>query len=122
MRLLKLFFITLLTLSISIFTVACGDYEISVPTTMDSAISKLENAGYEITVAVALPEGVTEALTAYKSSSDSYEGVIVLWFATGEEAEEYSKGWNDSRYQVKKIFGNMAYYGTEGAIKDFEKA
>ena len=122
MKSLKLFFITLFILSISIFTVACGDGDISVPTTIDSAVSKLENAGYEVTVAVSLPEGVTEALTAYKSSSNGYEGIIVLWFASGEEAEEYSKDWTDSRYQVKKAFGNMAYYGTEGAIKDFEKA
>lgn len=121
MKVFRLILFLLITISFTFLAVACED-PISIPSTKEEAVLKLETAGYEITEITIEEEGVLSAFTAYRENDAGYSGIMVIWFENETFAEEYEKDWVDSRYQVKKKQGAILYYGTKTAINDFEKA
>ncbi len=95
---------------------------VSIPSTKEEAVLKLETAGYKMTDVSIEEEGVISMITAYKQEENGYSAIMVIWFENETLAKEYEKDWIDSKYEIKKISGSMIYYGTEKAVKDFEKA
>lgn len=98
---------------------ACRDGETSAPQTYESALSKMESLGYQVTEIPQeyLTGGAINGFSAYNSEKQS--GIMAYWFETEEIASSYLNGWNDDRYDVKESDGVCAYYGTQKAVEDF---
>lgn len=120
MKAFRFLFVTLLIIASVLFSVGCDEPK-QIPATKEEAVLKLETAGYEITEAF-LPDGAIYAITAYMKDDEGYAGLMAIWFESEDLAVEYYESWNDSRYQQKAVHGVLVYYGTERAVKDFEKA
>ncbi len=108
-------------MSFTFLAVGCEE-PVSIPSTKEEAVLKLETAGYKITDVSLKEEGVLSTITAYRQEENAYSAIMVIWFENETFAKEYEKDWVDSKYDIKKISGSMIYYGTEKAVKDFEKA
>ena len=123
MKALKLIFVAILVALTSMLAVSCVtvEYTAEVPSEKEAVIEKLENAGYEVTESASIPENATAVITAYRQTDGGYDGIIIVWFIDNDSAAEYVNDWVDSRYDVKKTYGNLACYGTNQAILDLEK-
>ena len=104
--------ILILITSVFVFT-AC------VPSDINSAKEKMEEAGYYVKdySGYDKDKGVIGAITAIKVS----DGIIALYFNSSQEAKDYADGWYDSKFDHVKYDGRWAFAGTKSAIEDFTK-
>ncbi len=121
MRTFRLIIFLLTLISFTFLAFGCKE-PVSIPESKESAVLKLETVGYLVTELSLEEDGVTGAINASKKEGSNYDGIMIIWFEDENTAIEYEKDWVDSKYQVKKRYGVLVYYGTERAVKDFEKA
>ena len=90
-----------------------------VPSDINSAKDKMEEAGYYVKDYTGYEDGdgIVGAITAIKVS----DGIVAIYFNSSQEAKAYADGWVDSKFSYVKYEGRWAYAGTKKAIEDFTK-
>ncbi len=109
-----------------IFVLASFVFTACVPSDVESAKEKMEEAGYVVIDYsdndADNEEGIIGGISATKINSlTSADGIIALYFESSKKAKEYAEKWEDSKYDVVEHSGKWAFAGTEKAVEDFKK-
>lgn len=118
---IRIIAIVILMFMLAMMVVACG-----VPNNYVKGMEKMEGKGYSVSDVTTL--SVSGSYLAFKAT-DSDERMTAVYFPKSTESKTaedfYAKTKNNSSsYTVKKTTaGNfiLVYYGTDKAVKDFEK-
>ena len=114
-KLAKLLSLTLVFVTAMFMLTAC------VPSDVESAKEKMDEAGYKVKDYADYDadneEGIKGGIIAYTFE----DGIIAIYFESSKQAKEYAEKWEDSKYDEIGSSGKWAYAGTEKAIEDFKK-
>lgn len=95
--------------------IACIGFAACVPSNMDKAEAKMEDAGYLV---VAYSDKEAEGLVGGMVATKITKTMTALLFESSKDAKEFLE---ETKETGAKQDGKWVYWGTEEAIEDFTK-
>lgn len=114
-----------IVLTVALIAIVACVFFACVPSDMEKAKSKMEDAGYTVASISRSYEGLEGAFSATKVSVSEGSGTMFAFYfesaSAAKDAYDEIKGDNKDEDMPVKQNGKWVYLGTSAAIKAFEK-